>query len=324
MNKNSKRSITKSIFLIIIILLAAAVYLQRNWIYDFYRGITYQPSSEMLEIRKKLNLTGRGELIFNASHPILNNEEDFNINCKSFDGESAILGCYTERNIFVYNITESRLNGIRELTTAHELLHAAYARMSTVAKDTLRTDLEKVYRENQDILKEEIEAYDSEDQLEEIYVRVGTEIKKLPDSLEKHYAEIFKDQDKVVDFYNSYISVFRQLENELDSLKTQLDNLNNEINTKTANYEVRFNQLNAEIDQFNNCADTVGCFTSQYAFNIRRNQLIAEQNNINNLYDEIDQMIDQYNNLVEKYNNNVIENNNLQNIINSHKKADGV
>lgn len=319
-----KSTIIKSVALTIVIIVAIVAALNWTFLRDFYLSKTYQPTAEMVSIRDSLGLTGRGELIFNASHPALNDADDFNTNCQSFDDEEAILGCYTELSIYIYNITEPRLKGIRELTAAHELLHAVYERMSPAEKDSYREALEKVYRDNQATLKEEIEAYDSTEQLEEIYVRSGTEVKNLPDSLEKHFADIFKDQDKIVDYYNSYISVFRQIESELDTLKAEMDNLNAEIDAKTSEYESRIDNLNAQIATFNNCADTVGCFTSEYAFYARRNQLLAEQNNLNALYDEIDHLINEYNTRVEKYNANVLESNNLQSIINSHVKVEGL
>ena len=196
--------------------------------------------------------------------------------------------------------------------------------MSPAEKDSYREALENVYRENQAVLKEEIDAYDSSEQLEEIYVRSGTEIKRLPDVLEKHFADIFNNQDGIVDFYNSYIKVFRQIESELDSLKSEMNQINTKIESKTTEYETRADSLNREILKFNDCAETAGCFTSEYAFTMRRNQLLAEQENLNVLYDEINQLIDEYNTKVEKYNSNVTEGERLQNIINSHVKVEGL
>ena len=312
------------ISLFVIIGLGLAVYFNHVFIYDFFRGKTYQPSSEMVAIRDSLNLTERGRFLFDASQPALNNEEDFNYNCQSDDEESAILGCYTEKNIYVYNITEERLKGIRELTTAHELLHAVYERMSVGERDAIRADLEKIYLNNLEALKEEIDVYDSEEQLEEIYVRVGTEIKDLTADLEEHFGTIFQDQDAVVDFYNSYIGVFKQLDNELDRLQAEMEDLNTKIDEGTDEYQRRAGQLDADIISFNSCAEVAGCFETEEKFNAKRNQLIAEQNALNALYDEIDGMINRYNELVEQYNNNAIESNNLQNIINSHVRVEGI
>ncbi len=266
--------------------------LNRQVIFDFARGLFYTPSPEMVQIRDDLGLTSRGELIFNASQPELNSKEEFNNRCRT-DEVSAILGCYTEQKIYVYNITDEELDGIIELTTAHELLHAVYGRMSISDRDNLRDVLEKVYSENLDVLKDEIEEYKSVEQLEEIYVRVGTEIKKLPDVLEDHYASIFKDQDKVVDFYEKYIKVFREVENKFKELESEMEELNTQIDSKTMDYENGVTVLNAEIDRFNNCANTPGCFSSDYEFSIKRNELLYRQSELQALYDTIDSLINQ-------------------------------
>ena len=289
---------------------------------DFLRGMFYTPSSEMIQVREDLNLTPKGELIFNASRPEFNNEENFNENCYSFDENEAILGCYRDQRIFVYKITAPELSGILELTTAHELLHAVYERMSIKEKNELRSLLEKVYQENLATLKEEIDIYNIDKQLEEIYVRAGTEIKDLPEELEKHYAEVFNDQDKITTFYESYIKVFREIEAEIKALEAEMATLNAQIDAKSAEYENGVIDLNREIDGFNNCANTAGCFNSDYEFYVRRSELVGRQNWLQALYDEIEILINQYNFNVAKYNNNVIRNNNLQNIINSHVRVD--
>ena len=42
-----------------------------------------------------------------------------------------MLGCYIlNKGIYVYDITDDRLAGVRQVTTAHEMLHAAYDRLS--------------------------------------------------------------------------------------------------------------------------------------------------------------------------------------------------
>ena len=297
------------------------IIINRQLVFDFVRGLFYTPTSEMAQIREDLDLTSRDEILFNASQPELNTKEEFNERCRTDDEVSAILGCYTEQTIYVYNIAEEELDGILELTTAHELLHAVYERMSIADRDNLRSLLEKVYADNKEILKDEIESYDATEQLEEIYVRAGTEIKKLPEELEKHYAEIFKDQDKVVGFYDKYIKVFREIEDEFKKLEDEMNELNSQIDTKTDNYENGISVLNSEIEKFNNCANTPGCFGSDYEFYLKRNELVFRQEELQALYDEIDGLINKYNIDVEKFNNNVIRSENLQNIINSYERV---
>ena len=324
MNRGKKITILKWVFLVAVIVVAVSIFLNREWLYDFYRGKTYQPSSEMISIRNSLNLTSRGEFLFNASQPELNNRDEFNGYCRGSGNEIAILGCYTNGNIYVYNITDKELDGIRELTTAHELLHAVYDRMPEADKEELSVSLEKVYQENLGIFKEDLDTYPENERAEELYVRAGTEVKKLPDDLEKHYAEIFKDQDKVVGFYDKYIKVFKQLETELDQLEQEMKAIAANVEKKTIEYEANVNQLNSEIGEFNVCADTMGCFESEQEFNIRRNELVIRQNALDAVYDEINAMINQYNEKVELYNRDVLRTEKLNEMINSNTKPKNI
>ena len=125
-----KLSLIKWLILAGLLVVVIVLVLQRDRVYDYYRGITYKPSAEMVKIRDSLDLTSEGEFIFNASQPALSERDEFNQNCRPTDAETAILGCYVMENIYVYNIEDEQLKGIKELTAAHELLHAVYARMS--------------------------------------------------------------------------------------------------------------------------------------------------------------------------------------------------
>lgn len=323
-NRVRKRHIFSWVFLVVFVVLAMVVVLNRGWIYDWYRGISYQPSGEMIAIRDKLQLTGRGEFLFNAAQPELNEATEFNKNCRQDEDEVAVLGCYAAGNIYVYNIDAVELNGIRELTAAHELLHAVWARMSDDEKVALVEPLTRTFEKNQAFLGEEINTYDVSEKQEELYVRAGTEVKDLPETLEKHYAEIFRDQDRVVDLYNSYITVFREIKAEIEELANEMEELKVEIGVKTAEYERMFNQLEADIVSFNSCAEVAGCFNSESEFYLRRNELVGRQNELNILNDEINELINEYNAKVDLYNEDVTESRKLQEMINSNSKVETI
>lgn len=231
--------------------------MNREWIVDYVRGVSYQPTSEMSAIRDKLKLTDKGEFLFNATQPVLNGRETFNSVCRTAtDTEVAVLGCYTGGNIYIYNIVSDELKGIRELTTAHELLHAVWARMSDDERVALTEPLTRVFEANQDLLGKELDTYDIKEKQEELYVRVGTEVADLPDALEKHYGEVFSDQDLVVDFYNSYIKTFREIETEMDNLKAEMEALGAEIDSLKAEFEraptwALYYRINALVDEYN-------------------------------------------------------------------------
>lgn len=320
MQQKTKRNYCGWVILLVLVVIATIIVLNRAWIYDWFRGVTYRPTAEMISIRDELNLTGRGDFLFNATQPKLNGADDFNANCRQDESEVAVLGCYTAGNIYVYNITDAKLDGIRELTAAHELLHAVWARMGSKERENLRPILQQVYQNNLSVLKDDIETYADDEWIEEIFVRAGTEIKKLPDTLEKYYAEIFDDQDAIVDFYESYIAVFREIKMKMEGLASEIEVLRDSINVKMTEYENKVNQLEVDITRFNNCAETAGCFATEAEFYVQRNTLVARESEINLLNDEIDNMIDDYNLKVDEYNADALESRKLQNMINS--KAD--
>lgn len=312
--------------MVLLILVAGLlVIFNRDWIVDWWKGLSYQPSGEMARIMNDLKLTGRGEFLFKASGPKLSESEEFNAKCRDvLSDEMAVLGCYVGGDVFVYNIQSKELDGIRELTTAHELLHAVWARMSNAEKEGMLGDLRKVYQDNQEQLSKELDNYVSEQTQEELYVRAGTEVKNLPEKLEKHYAEIFSDQDLVVGFYDKYIGVFLEIEAEMDKLKAEMDGIQVQIDNLTKEYEQGVANLNAEIASFNRCAETAGCFGSESEFYARRGELVATQGALEAQYNQINALINEYNVRVEKYNADVTRTEKLNRVINSSVEVEGV
>lgn len=299
--------------------------LNRQWVYDWWRGMGYEPTDEMGRIMGKLELTERGEFLFKASTPRLSGSGEFNAVCRNGqDEEMAVLGCYTGDSIYIYNIQSEELKGIRELTTAHELLHAVWARMREEEREALKPSLATVLEQNRDALGEELDNYHTSEQQEELYVRAGTEVKELPEALEKHYAEIFKNQDLIASYYAGYITVFNEIEAEMDSLKNEMSEIQAMIETKTAEYEGRIVRLNAEINSFNACAEVLGCFKTEAEFNRQRGDLIAERDALALIYDEISSLIEQYNAKVEQYNADVTRTEKLNQTINSIERVEGL
>ncbi|MBQ9403127.1 hypothetical protein IJU22_00960 [Candidatus Saccharibacteria bacterium] len=303
-------------------LLGLLAYQNRVYLTDLFLSFQYSASPELSSLENDLELTDSAGLILRASHPSLESREEFNILCDSHDEQISVLGCYTDRKIYIYNIEESELSGIKESTLAHELLHAVWARTPSSERDHISRLLAEVYNQQEyhDQLAEDLETYDDAERVDELHSRIGTEIANLPAELESHYAKYFKNQDKVVDFYENYITPFRELSEEIDNLSTELEKLNQEIEEKTSAYYKSAEKLSAEIDEFNNCARTSGCFATEYAFNARRNQLLANESEIESAYEKLNKMINDYNKLVEEYNANVIRGETLESVINSNAK----
>ena len=313
------------IFLIVMVAVGVAVVMNRDWILDWWKGLSYEPSAEMAGIRDSLALTDRGEFLFKASAPKLSEREEFNAYCREvLDEEMSVLGCYTDGDIYVYNIVAEELSGIRELTTAHELLHAVWARMSEGEREELGAELEKVLAANRERLGEELDTYDASQKQEELYVRAGTEVKQLPERLERHYAEVFSDQDLVVSFYDKYIGVFLEIEAEMDKMKAEMDGIAARIESLSQEYEKGIATLNGEIETFNACAERAGCFNNELEFYARRAELVARQEELGGIYEEINGLVNEYNELVEKYNADVTRTEKLNRVMNSSSKPEEV
>ena len=51
-------------------------------------------------------------------------------NCDTEERTTAILGCYYQRHIYLFDINNKELDGTLDVTAAHEMLHAAYDRLN--------------------------------------------------------------------------------------------------------------------------------------------------------------------------------------------------
>ena len=194
--KNIGRKVFVATMAVVAVIVVVTIVLNRVFLRDFFRGLGYRPTSEMILLKTNLGLTDGGDLIFKSSWPELEEKEEFNEHCRTVETTTAILGCYTNETIYIYDITDKRLDGIREATLAHELLHAVYARLSEAERNGLKPYLDEVYNKNKNILGDELNIYAETEQYEELYVRAGTEIKDLPVELEKHFARYFKSSSQ--------------------------------------------------------------------------------------------------------------------------------
>ncbi|MBR3204092.1 hypothetical protein IKF81_00200 [Candidatus Saccharibacteria bacterium] len=319
----AKRSQVLPLALLIILLAGFGIaFTNRDIILDRLKASFYTPSPEMAEIKNSLNLTERGTLIFNATNPVLDSRDQFNFDCESNDPEIAVYGCYTGDKIYVYNINDPELPGFRESTAAHELLHAVWHRLSSIERKRLIPLLETVYSDNKEMFEETLSAYDESERIDELYVRSATQVKNLPSELESHFSEIFKNQDEIVDFYNSYITPFEELNKKIESLGSELESKKTELEKLTAEYESRSKTFNKDVEEFNSCANTPGCFKSDYEFNTRRNALVSVSSELDALYLKLSEEIEEYNKIVDEYNANILHNKTLQNLVNSNSKPE--
>jgi hypothetical protein len=281
-------------------LLAAAllVFLYRQFLIDSYNAWTYHPSTEVASISKKAKLTDTGRFYLYASKPEINDRSSFNQHCVSKGEKTALLGCYAVGRIYVFDVTDSRLDGIKEVTAAHEMLHAAYERLS----DDERARIDRLVEAelasiNDTRIKELVELYDTTEPGEranELHSILGTEVATLDPQLEQYYTQYFLDRQVLVRLSAKYESFFSQINDEQNALVDELNSLAARITDESKNYNDNTNRLNADISSFNQRANNGG-FASQDEFNAKRQDLLSRQAALQSERTTLNSMIAEYN-----------------------------
>lgn len=314
---------TLLLFLSLVALFGIGFYAYHNTdLPDIINNFGYTPETAIANLATDLELTDKGKTIFYASRPALEDSAAFNEHCKSHNEKIAVLGCYTAKKIYIYNSDDTELAGVIESTAAHELLHAAWTRLSSDEKSRLATELNNIYNTYKDALSEDLSIYDDDAQLDELHSRVGTQIpfNNLTKTLQDHYKKYFKNYNRIIEYYDDYIEPFRDLQEEQDTLREQLEDEQDDIDYRSQEYYQSAERLSKLIDEFNRCAETANCFRTDAEFNARRAELVAEQNKLEDEYNSINDAIESYNQKVEAYNKSVLRTQDLENAINSNAK----
>lgn len=299
----------KAVALIIsagLVVLSATVFMQRDFVYDSWRAYNFTPTAEVAAMPSDTGMSTKGQLLFFASHPTLEGSQTFNKLCQNTEKNSMVIGCYTGGNIFLYDVNHSEIQGVEPVTAAHEMLHAAYERLSNSERqevDGLLLDQASRLQDSPEF-RERMTAYSSlssRDQLNEYHSIFGTEVDRLPPLLEDYYQQYFADRSKTVALYKRYAEVFRGLKRDAENLASSIDRLASQINNLSADYEQDSRQLSSDIRQFNARASS-GDFDSQFSFDIERNRLVARSNALDAEYGAVQGMIEQYNSQLDHYN----------------------
>ncbi|HJP81035.1 MAG TPA: hypothetical protein VJ841_01405 [Candidatus Saccharimonadales bacterium] len=282
-------------------LLAVIIFTNRQSIADQLAFWRYSAPQEIATLADRSGMSSRGRFLFYASQPALETATDFNGNCKKTEQATAILGCYVNNRIYIYNVDNPQLDGIREVTAAHEMLHVAYDRMSSGEKQRINALLEDEYAK----LRTDAEFADRMsyyaraepgERDNELHSIIGTEVADIDPELEVHYKAYFTNRASVVSLHKKYAQVFADLSSKSDELTNQLNTLIDQINLDTKKYNTDASQLNSDISSFNARASS-GDFSSQSDFNVERAALEARVNQLESNRMAINQKVDQYNSI---------------------------
>jgi hypothetical protein len=263
-------------------------FIHKQQLLDSYIATRFTLSSEMQQISKQLQLTDQGIFLLKASQATIANREAFNKKCEKKEKESIVLGCYIyPHNLYVFNVNDSRLDGAVQTTTAHEMLHAVYTRLSQDEQTKINILIDHALPEamKQDpSLAKRLELYDRiepGERYNELHSIIGTEVSNIPQGLEDHYRHYFRKRSLVVTEAGRYTKVMTNLQQQQESLVSALNQKAERINADSEQYNYDITTLNSAIEDFNSRAES-GNFLSQTEFDAERTALqsrIAELKN---------------------------------------------
>ena len=312
--RSHKSLLLAAINLCIIVCVVAAAILNRQYIIDKYNAWEFKPSPEIAQIANDVGLNENGRFYYFASRPELDFAKEFNGECRSREQGNAILGCYKNQRIYIYNVNDERLNGLKEVTAAHEMLHAAYERLPESDKKAVNTLLEKEYRKNSDAeFSKRMDYYKRNqpgEEYNELHSIIGTEFADISPQLEDYYKRYFNNRSQVVALHSKYSDKFKELKRGSASLRKELENLSININNASLKYNKDISNLNSEINNFNSRAKN-GDFSSQQDFLNERRYLIKSTRKLEQDRANINRYIGQYESKRIEYNKLVDESNSM-------------
>jgi cell division protein FtsB len=270
-----------------------------QWLQDQFVVLTQPSPDEVVAIAEATGMSDAGRLIFLASTPAIEDADRFNDDC-SVESEGT-LGCFDGTDIYIYAVTDPRLQGTIEVTGAHEMLHAAYLRLSTQERaevDALVADAVETLPPDDPVF-DDMKLYPESQWPDEWHSRLGTEFADLSPALEAHYARYFDDRSLVLALDAASTALLDQLEAQLDELADRVAALDAEVGDRSEAYDAALKAYTADVAAFNEKADDGG-FGSQDEFDAARAALVARQEQLQQERSELNARIDEYNDLVDQ------------------------
>lgn len=243
--------------------LPLATFFYRYEILDWWKLRNYAPSYEVSSLSSTTTMTEYGQRLFYVHKPELDDKETFTNRCKGSE-QTIVLGCYRrQEGIYILLVTDSRLAGAMEVTAAHEMLHAAYDRMSGKEKQQVHALLDetrsKLTNERVITTLKGYEDRDASSIYTEMHSIFGTELRNLSPELEAHYAQYFSDRSSVVAISEKYEQVFVDIRAKVEAYDADIAIRKRAIEVQEEsikqssellkNHKVRMDQLLASNDR---------------------------------------------------------------------------
>jgi hypothetical protein len=276
----------------------------RERVIDQFTVWNYTPPAAIADYATRADLTDEGRFLLYASTPSISTGKAFDDACATRQEGVGILGCYlpTTRTVHLFDVTDARLDGLDEVVASHEMLHAAWDRMSDAERSALAPllEAEAAKRVDDKDLTDKLAFYAASEpgeRLNELHSILGTEYAALSPTLEAHYSVYFKDRSVVVGLHDKSSAVFIEQQKQITDLTNQINALAAAIDADYAAYNSGYDSLSADVATFNANAES-GAFSSQSEFEDARSALIARQADLDAQYQSISTRHAQYDGLV--------------------------
>jgi len=295
----------QTIALIVLLGLAVASLLGRQSLLDWWHLRGYSAPAVVSELATDDTMTTKARRLFYVNHPDITAGKAFTTNCPAGGEKTVVLGCYVSNDagIYIYAVDDARLNGVEQVTAAHETLHAAYHRLSSGERKKVDAMLTSYYQHGlaDQRIKETIAAYkksEPNDVVNEMHSVFGTEVAKLPAPLEQYYKQYFTDRSKIAAYTAKYQGEFTSRQDQVATYDMQLKTLSVQI---TAD-EAQLNQQKAAIDSQNSQLQHERSSGQVAAYNSGVASYNQAVNSYNALLGSAKSLINQYNDIVDKRN----------------------
>ncbi len=234
---------------LIVIAILTGLFIQKQNIMDWWGLRNYTPTVAATQLATNTSMTNLGRKIFYLQKPQVQGKEAFYISCE--EGEtSVVLGCFKPaEGIFLLKVDDARLAGVEEVTAAHEMLHAAYARLGFQEKKRVTDMINAAYSKvtDQDI-KGKIKLYQDNkaDVTNELHSILATEVSSLPSDLEQYYTKYFSNRSAIVTYAAGYKNEFKKRKDRVAELDNQLKNIEESIAANNAQLDTQQAAINNE------------------------------------------------------------------------------
>lgn len=280
----------------------------------------YVPTAEVERLAAEVGMSDHGRRLYYVKDPQISSREEFVTQCANAE-QTIVLGCYNGVSIYIFDVSDPRLYGVKQVTAAHEMLHVAYDRLDSDERSRVDTLTQAAFtRINDSRINELVKSYEKTEPGQvpnELHSILATEVRNLEPDLEQYYSRYFTDRSLVVTLSENYQKVFTDLKNQVEKLDADLS-------LRKSDIDRREKVLAGQAESISTQRAQMEAYLAS-GQNNAYNQLVPSFNAKVDTYNQgiaaLQRLITEYNAIVEQRNNLGIEQSSLAESLDSRLKT---